>query len=137
MSGELGAFPFFLISAGLFRSSGKLLSNVFELIGEFCFLRLLLAGSDGENGFGLWITATAVDRCLVEEGVEAVIFFLGERVAWDDGRDAVLVFGESALWRVEAKIGLAGIGIEAMAGEATVGEKRTNVVVEIDVVFGE
>ena len=59
------------------------------------------------------------------------------RVAWDDGRDAVLVFGESALWRVEAKIGLAGIGIEAMAGETTVGEKRTNVVVEVDVVFGE
>lgn len=82
MSGELGVFPFFLISAGLFCSSEKLLSNVFELIGEFFFLRLLCAGSDGENGFGLWITASTADRCLVEEGVEAVVFFLGERVVF-------------------------------------------------------
>ena len=48
----------------------------------------------------------------------------------------MLVFGESALWRVEAKVGLAGIGIEAMAGEATVGEKRADLVVEINALLG-
>ena len=46
---------------------------------RFFFIDLLLTG-DFENRFGLRISATAIDRGLIKECCERIVFFLGKRV---------------------------------------------------------
>ena len=55
---------------------------------------------------------------------------IGE-LAGDDGRFAVVAFRKGAFRNVESQLGLAGLGVEAVAGEAAVGEQRADVAVEI------
>ena len=110
-----------------------MLANVFELVSEFCFLRLLCAGSHGENGFGLWITASTVDGALVKEGVETIIFFLGERVVFvivaaaavegqahpngSDGFGHVEDVVDAVLFRDAAPLTIDGVIAEKAGGE--------------------
>ena len=62
-------------------------------------------------------------------------------LAFDDGRRFFLAVlrlarGEEARFGVEAQAGLAGGGIRAVAVEAVFGDDRSDVAVELDLLFG-
>ena len=71
-------------------------------------------------------------RVLADDAHEGLA---GLRVSRDDGLDAILVLGSSALKGVEAQIGTAFLSIRAVAEEAGVGEQGADVLVKADLVL--
>src|SRR5262249_2267586 len=57
--------------------------------------------------------------------------FASLEIARLDG-DGPVPFGERSLGHVEPELGLAGLGVEPVTGEAVVGQDRSHVAVELD-----